>query len=125
MTDPIFVPLPDEADWISLNERTHWRPRSRKTKAWREAAHDAALNHPNAFGRPVDLLCEVHKPSKGPNRRWDPNNLFPTLKACIDGLVDAYVLKDDDTAHVRNVAIIDGGRRDTPGITITITPTGA
>ncbi len=118
MSDPIFIPKP--ADWISLNERTHWRSKSTKTKAWRKAAEDAAEDHPRAHSFPVDILCEVHKPSKGPNRRWDPHNLFPTIKAVIDGLVDAYVLADDDTKHVHNVAIIDGGRRDEPGVTITI-----
>lgn len=117
MTDTIFVPAP--ADWISLNERTHWSPKSRKTKAWRKAAHDAAVDHPKAYAVTVDVLAEIHKPY-GPNRRWDPHNLMPTIKAVIDGLVDAYVLRDDDTRCVHNVAIIDGGRREEPGITITI-----
>ena len=119
MTDPIFIPKP--ADWISLNERTHWRARSLKTKAWRFAAEQAAEEHTKAYALKVDILCEVHKDANKPIRRWDPHNLFPTLKAVIDGLVDAFVLADDDTKHVHNVAIIDGGTRDQPGVTITIT----
>lgn len=34
-------------------------------------------------------------------RRRDPDGLAPTLKICLDALVDAGVLKDDDWQHVR------------------------
>lgn len=34
-------------------------------------------------------------------RRVDPDGLAPTLKLCLDALVDAGVLADDDWQHVR------------------------
>ena len=34
------------------------------------------------------------------NRRRDAHNLMPTLKACVDGFVDAGLLEDDDDRHL-------------------------
>jgi len=41
------------------------------------------------------VLCP---PDSG--HRRDPANWYPSFKACVDGLVDAGVLNDDDHAHV-------------------------
>ena len=75
-------------------------------------------------GPTVDILAEIHK-APGRNVRWDSHNLAPTTKAIIDGMVDAGMLADDNTARVYWVATVDGGRREEPGVTVTVTPTRA
>jgi crossover junction endodeoxyribonuclease RusA len=35
------------------------------------------------------------------NRRADPANAYPTVKALVDGLVDFGVLTDDDSKHLQ------------------------
>lgn len=41
------------------------------------------------------------KPRRG---RYDPGNLYPTAKACVDGIVDAGLLDADDWVHVDGTA---------------------
>lgn len=122
MTDSLFVPFPEGGAWLNLNDRMHHQPKRKHVKRWREAAEAAAADHGRAHPYTVDILAEIHK-TPGPNIRWDSHNLAPTTKAIIDGLVDAAVLRDDNTACVYWVATVDGGRRPEPGVTITITPT--
>ena len=43
------------------------------------------------------VLAEYQPPD---GRRRDPANWYPSFKACIDGLIDAGVLPDDDAAHL-------------------------
>lgn len=89
----VTIPAPDE--FISLNERLHWAPKARRTKAWRTAAkaYARAADLPKGLQR-VRVEAFIIKPT---NRKYDPHNLMPTLKAAIDGIVD-YGLIPDDTA---------------------------
>lgn len=104
--------------WLSLNDRDHFRARAVKVKAWRTYAEQAA----RAAGVPTlaraTITGHIYKNRAG---RYDPHNLFPTLKACIDGIVDAGVLADDDHTHLR-AALEHGGidRTQPPHIIITI-----
>ncbi len=57
------------------------------------------------------------------NRRRDAHNTAPTVKACVDGLVDAGWFKDDD---VSRVSVVDPtfrvvGRKAALCVTITAT----
>lgn len=124
MTSTLFVPMPPGAVWLSMNDRMHRAPWSRNVKAWRTAAAACGALIPDRYTEPVDVLAEIHK-APGRNVRWDSHNLAPTTKAVIDGLVDAGVLSDDNTSCVYWVATVDGGRREDPGVTVTITPTRA
>ncbi len=87
---------------LSMNDRMHWRPKARLTAAWRRAAFDAAIvdfgTAPSSRARPA---CEVrvHFPVRQ-NRRRDPHNAAPTVKAIVDGLVDAGVWPDDTDEYV-------------------------
>jgi len=66
------------------------------TKAWREAAALRAAGIPQ-FTRQVHITAHIFKPRAG---RYDTNNLAPTTKAIVDGLVDAGLLRDDSTEWV-------------------------
>lgn len=88
---------------LSMNDRVHWRVRARLTRAWRHAAQMAACaqlgSSPSKRSRPA---CEVRVdfPVRAVGARRDPHNLAPTVKACIDGLVDAGVWPDDTDEFV-------------------------
>lgn len=104
--------------WLSLNDRDHYRARAAKVKAWRTYAEQTA----RAAGIPTlgraTITGHIYKNRAG---RYDPHNLFATLKACIDGIVDAGVLADDDHTHLR-AALEHGGinRQEPPHLIITI-----
>ena len=75
------------------------------TAAWREAARQV-WSGGSYTGGPVHVVCEVWKPRRG---RYDPGNLYPTAKACLDGLVDAGMVADDDWTHVLGPDMRHGG----------------
>lgn len=91
----LFVPKADE--WINSNQRLHRMVKANRVKAWRGAAAEAVPPGWPVFDQPVRIVAEVWKNRRG---RYDPNNLNTTTKACVDGFVDAGLLKDDDWLHV-------------------------
>lgn len=81
---------------LNLNDREHWRVKAQRVAEVREAVAYLAraegipqLDHPRVT---------LHY-SPRDNRRRDVENLVPTSKAAVDGLVHAGVLCDDDAAH--------------------------
>ena len=84
---------PDE--WINPNIREHWAVTAAKTRTWRTATavHARAANIPPLAG--AHVLAEF---CFADGRRRDLDNL--SLKACIDGIVDAGVIADDDYRHL-------------------------
>ncbi|MBK6556127.1 MAG: hypothetical protein IPG16_02575 [Comamonadaceae bacterium] len=63
----------------------------------------------------------VHRASA---RKSDATNLAPTAKACIDGLVDAGWLPDDDDQHVIATTFVAGEPLRPACLTLTITEQG-
>lgn len=54
----------------------------------------------------IKVIATYHPPD---NRRRDSTqNIFPSTKACIDGLVDAQVIKDDNDKIVVSVEMLRG-----------------
>lgn len=66
------------------------------TATWRLAGARAA-NAVGPMAPPVHITAWIWKPRLG---RYDPNNLAPTTKALVDGIVDAGVLEDDSVQYV-------------------------
>jgi hypothetical protein len=91
---------------LSANDRSHYRVRARDVREWRTAAYFAAVaafpgQGPEA--RSVGpRVVELELPVAG-SRRRDPHNYAPTLKAVVDGLVDAGLWPDDTPEHVRTL----------------------
>ena len=82
---------------LNMNDRTHWAKRAKQTKHWRSAtyvyAHNSGLRDlPPCY---VHLTLPVRD-----SRRRDPMNYAPTLKACVDGMVDAGLWRDDTPEFV-------------------------
>lgn len=104
MTDtiPMRVEIVPPTKRMSMNDRTDWRTRHRQTRAWRHASKVWALQQlgrsPSERRRPP-CMVRVEFPVRD-NRRRDPHNMAPTVKAIIDGLVDADVWPDDNDKWV-------------------------
>lgn len=87
-------------DWTSpplhLNQSwKHWAPKAKAVKAVRSLMAAKARALP-AMGRiDVHLVWVVSV-----NRRRDGVNVSPTLKALVDGLVDAGVIPDDTPEYL-------------------------
>lgn len=82
---------------LNMNDRTHWRKKAQQVKNWRTATSYAA-------GQQIGITlppCWVHLtlPVRD-SRRRDPMNYAPTLKACVDGMVDAGLWVDDTPEYV-------------------------
>jgi crossover junction endodeoxyribonuclease RusA len=60
------------------------------------------------------------------SRRWraDVAACYPTVKAAIDGIVDAGVIDDDDDRHLLAVTFLPVRYAGVDGLTITITDEG-
>ena len=90
---------------LNLNGRQHWARRAADVRVWRRAAwaagvqaiHDGTATRETGFSTVAITL-----PVKG-NLRRDPHNFVPTLKAVVDGLVDAGVFADDSVKHLRTL----------------------
>lgn len=121
----LIIPAPIE--WLNSNDRRHWAARSKLTKVWRQTACWQAIaamrrGELTAATGPVAITATIHRDT---NRgRSDAHNRQPTVKAVLDGLVDAAVLRDDSDRYITRLSI-DAGQRVSGGqLTITITPAG-
>ena len=92
-----MISFPAPAKLINLNGREHWSVKARLTKAWRTAAYYEAV----AAGvkRLGPSVVTVTLPVQTAHKR-DPHNFVPTVKAIVDGLVDAGVWPDDNSDWV-------------------------
>ena len=106
------VRVPAPTGWLNSNDRLHRQAEAKLVKAWREAAKTAAPERP-AYTEPVRIWCEIWKPRAN---RYDPGNLYPTAKACVDGFRDAGLLVDDDWRHVEGPHMIHGGLTTSPAL---------
>lgn len=100
--------IPKLADWLNANVKRHWAANGKLVKAWRHGAHIYARQAklPKGLDR-VRVDVYVWKSSK---RAYDPANLHPTVKACVDGIVSDYgLLPDDSSEYLAGPFIHHGG----------------
>lgn len=91
------VGIPSSLRLITSNHRLHWAAQARATRAIRHAAKLLAKSA-RIPALPRAKVVAEYRPAD--RRRRDPANWYPSVKAAIDGLVDAGVLPDDDAAHL-------------------------
>lgn len=115
---PWTVTIPAVVDWLNLNQRMHWAQKAKLTKAWRTQADLRATiaDLPKGLER-VHITAHIIKST---SRQYDVHNLMPTLKACVDGLVDYGLILDDTNEHLTGPDLRQGGKGE-PGVIITIT----
>lgn len=121
MTEAYTLHIPAPADWINTNDRTHWAVRARLTKTWRAAAylHACKLGLPKDLGR-VHVMATITKPTR---RRFDVANLYPSVKAAIDGAVDYGVVEDDSNGFLVGPDMRANPEPGPAALTLTITVT--
>jgi crossover junction endodeoxyribonuclease RusA len=89
----ITVHVPRE--WLlNANQRLHWRQKAERSRALRTLALSESGRHRKPFDVPAVCTVIVAWPDK---RRRDAHNLMPTIKACIDGIVDSGSWLHDDS----------------------------
>src|SRR6516225_9368199 len=80
------IPVPP-VELLNSNQRMHHMPKARITKALRETGCTLARARRLPKLHRAHLLYLVHP---GPGRgKLDPGNWYPSVKALLDGLVDA------------------------------------
>lgn len=104
------VELPAGMELLNANQRLHWAAKARITKGLRDGAFILAKK---AKIPALDMVCIVGEYQPPTNAKRDAANLYPSFKACIDGLVDAGVIVDDDDAHLTGPFMRTGTK--TPG----------
>ena len=82
---------------LTANQRGHWRRRAERTATLRWAARHAAVTTGAQPMNRARCTVLIHWPDR---RRRDAHNITPTIKAAIDGVVDAGLLPDDDDTHL-------------------------
>lgn len=101
------------AQVLNSNQRLNHYERAGRTKTLRLLGRVqtlAAIRDRNLvpYDRPVGIRVAIVPPS---NRRFDPPNLWPTVKALIDGMVDAGLLWDDAAVFVPETTFAAGEAR--------------
>jgi len=106
---------------LNANDRDHWRVTSPIRKEWRRRGrgYGNALRLRNLNLEHARIDYYVNKPTAG---RSDAGNFYPTVKAIVDGLIDAKLLPDDNDNHL-NGPYPHQGDKGPYSITIVITPT--
>jgi len=88
----------DAASWLTANDRRHWHERHRITQLWRAAAGWGVRGRLRAVRlQRAHIVAVMHH---GDDQRRDTANWSPTVKAVVDGLVDAGLLPDDSRWHL-------------------------
>ena len=91
------IDLPYTSPPLSLNDRLHWAAKARLVATVRTATHALART---AKVQHVERATVTLHYRQRARRAIDKDNLFATLKPCIDGLRDAGVLDEDDSTRV-------------------------
>lgn len=122
----LVVSLTWPARALSPNARGHWSAKAKAAHAYRQEAWLAAkasmfragVQHAPQWSA-ATITITGHPPD---NTRRDSDNLLAQMKAAIDGLVDAGVLKDDN--KIRYVVNPMGSPRKGGEVVVTIEQSG-
>lgn len=97
--------------WTMNSERSqkHWSQRSEPTKQWRDAFYILAKQARIPHLERIRVIVIQHRKNRRP---IDLGACFPAAKAAIDGVTDAGVIDDDNSAHLIELTfatpVIDG-----------------
>ena len=103
---------------LHLNQRwNHWGTKAKVTREVRSLMHAKARNIPPLERIDVHLVWVVRT-----KHRRDGINSTPTLKALVDGLVDAEVIEDDTPEYLSDhIPEIRYEKGATPHFELTVT----
>lgn len=97
MSGNLRIDLPWTTPPLTANQRLHWAKKATITREVRSTTAVLARHH--KARRADRLIVTLHYQPKQ-HRTRDRHNLWPLVKACVDGIVDAGVVCDDDSEHV-------------------------
>ena len=97
----------------------HFRERAAYVKEVRTAAHLLARV---AHWPQLTVVRVEAQPGQARGRLADAAAHLPTVKAILDGIVDAGVLEDDDPKHVRSILFHAPVRSNADFLTLTLIP---
>lgn len=102
---------------INANDRMHYIVKSQITDYLRTLAYETASEQVHDDELPLfdeqhqcAILVDVKPPT---NRRFDPPNIYPTVKALIDGLTDAGIWEDDNGKIIKMISFISSCKSNT------------
>ncbi len=101
----LFVQAPAQMLTTNAERRIHWGARSRIVRAWRECAWACSLGScrtPSDRPHFDQVMIEAY-PQQARGKLADAEAHHPVVKACIDGVVDAKIIDDDDPSHVLGI----------------------
>ncbi|VGW50580.1 phage Holliday junction resolvase [Streptococcus pyogenes] len=95
-------------EMLSSNDRLHFRKSASITKGLRQLAKlkSNGLTKKHTKNNPCKVIVTVFTPTK---RRFDPPNIYPTIKAILDGFTDAGVWDDDNHEIIKSLTFRYGG----------------
>lgn len=105
---PWVLTFPAGTKLLTANEmraKGHWSKFYTIIRSWRAMSCLIAEQQKIPLLEKVKIRAVYHPPD---NRRRDTSNIFPTIKAAVDGIVDAGVLKDDSDKYVISVEMVRG-----------------
>lgn len=103
MTEPepdYTLVIPNTAGWLNSNDKVGGKLYYRRAPViaqWRKAGKDYAELEGVPRLERAHIVAELCFRDA---RRRDPNNFYPSVKAAVDGLVDAGVLVDDSHQYL-------------------------
>ncbi len=89
--------IPAPAKWLNANDRVDLRRQTPDRRAWRDAGRVYAMQAKLPKLDRAHLLAELRFADE---RRRDVHNLYPSIKALVDGLIDYGLLPDDNHRHL-------------------------
>ncbi len=113
----IVVSFPQPCKPLTMNQRMHWAQKAKMTASWRQAGLYATGFGQRMNGVVRELprsVVQLVLPVRSVKIRRDPHNWYPTVKAVVDGLVDAGLWPDDTPEYVMTIepAFKQGGDVD-------------
>lgn len=84
-------------EWVTSNDRLHWREKARRVAEIRRRSATLARQQLTPIEGPVLVACRARFRA---GRGLDSDGCAPTLKAVIDGMTDAGVWPDDSSEYV-------------------------
>jgi hypothetical protein len=94
--------IPGELVSLNAERSAHWSARSRGSQQWRADAK--VLGKALGTGC-LDQVSVAATPWQAKGKLADAGNHLPSVKAAIDGLVDAGIIPDDSPAHLRTLTM--------------------
>lgn len=91
--------------WMSANDRMHWAQKAKRTRVLRQYGCVTGTRADTPTLGTSHVAAFIGYPRNG---KADPANAAPTVKALIDGLVDAGVWPDDDSTYVLGPTYLRG-----------------